>query len=97
MANNMIICGRYGNSCGTPFIKDDYIKEHRQYEIFGPYLKDRPSQEWTELSASTASSDDDSDAKSNEHDGGGHRRQKFRLTRRSKNKRHKTRKNHASK
>jgi hypothetical protein len=96
MAKNMTICGRFGNSCGTPFIKDDYIKEHRQYEIFGPYLKDRPSQEWTELYASGASSDDNSDIKSNEHHGGG-RKPRFRLTRRSKNKTHKTRKNHGSK
>ena len=46
-AKKMIICGRYGSSCGTPFIKDEYIKEHRQYEIFSPYLLDRPKQEWT--------------------------------------------------
>jgi len=97
MAKNMTICGRFGNSCGTPFIKDDYIKEHRQYEIFGSYLKDRPSQEWTELSASGASGDDNSDAKSSEYDGGGRRKPRFRLTRRSKNKTHKTRKNHGLK
>jgi hypothetical protein len=46
-AKKMIICGRYGSSCGTPFIKDEYIKEHRQYEIFSPFLLDRPTQEWT--------------------------------------------------
>jgi hypothetical protein len=50
MAKNMMICGRYGNSCGTPFIKNEFIKKHRQYEMFAPYLKDRPSEEWTDLS-----------------------------------------------
>ena len=51
MAKNMTICGRYGNSCGTPFITKEFIKKHRQYQIFEPYLKDRPSQPWTELTA----------------------------------------------
>lgn len=46
----MMICGRFGNSCGTPFIKDAYIEKNRQYENFGSYLKDRPSQPWTDLS-----------------------------------------------
>ena len=49
MAKKMMICGRYGNSCGTPFIKDEYIEKHKQYENFGPYLKDRPSEPWTDL------------------------------------------------
>jgi len=49
MAQQMMICGRYGNSCGTSFIKNDFIKTHRQYEIFSPYLKDRPSEEWSNL------------------------------------------------
>lgn len=49
MAKKMTICGRYGNSCGTPFITKEFIKKHRQYKIFEPYLKDRPSQPWTEL------------------------------------------------
>jgi hypothetical protein len=51
MARNMTICGRYGNSCGTPFITKDFIKKHRQYAMFGPYLKDRPTQPWTEFSS----------------------------------------------
>jgi len=79
MVEDMTICGRYGNSCGTPFIKDEYIKQHRQYEIFGPYLKDRPSEEWTNLF-------DYRNKDRNEESGGTRRRKKFRLTRRSKNK-----------
>jgi hypothetical protein len=52
MAKNMTICGRYGNSCGTPFVKDEYIKKNRQYEMYGPYLHDRPSQSWTDFTIS---------------------------------------------
>ena len=51
MARNMTICGRFGNSCGTPFVTKEYIKKNRQYEMFAPYLKDRPSQPWTEFSS----------------------------------------------
>jgi len=47
MAKRMAICGRFGSSCGTPFIKDKFIRQHRQYEMFAPYLFDRPSQPWT--------------------------------------------------
>ena len=47
MAKRMAICGRFGSSCGTPFIKDKFIREHRQYEMFAPYLVDRPSRPWT--------------------------------------------------
>jgi len=85
MAENMAICGRYGNSCGTPFIKDDFIKKHRQYETFSPYLKDRPSQEWTYLSA-----DLDRKIKENLQEGGKNKKTRriFKLTRRSKNKIH---------
>ncbi len=51
MAKNMTICGRFGNSCGTPFIVEEFIKKNRQYEIFKPYLLDRPSQPWTNFSS----------------------------------------------
>jgi hypothetical protein len=51
MAKNMSFCGRFGNSCGIPFIANKFIKEHRQYEKFGPYLHDRPSQPWTDFAA----------------------------------------------
>ena len=47
LAKNMQMIGRYGNSCGTPFFKDIFFKEHRQYERFRPYIFDRPSQPWT--------------------------------------------------
>ena len=49
MAKKMYICGRFGNSCGTPFLKDEYFKNNRQFEIYEPYIFDRPSQPWTEI------------------------------------------------
>jgi hypothetical protein len=51
MAKKMSFCGRFGNSCGTPFIKDDFCKKHRQYYKFCPYLHDRPSQPWTDFAS----------------------------------------------
>ena len=32
------------------FVKDEFCKKHRQYYKFCPYLKDRPTQPWTEFS-----------------------------------------------
>jgi len=52
LAKQMSFIGRFGNSCGIPFIKDDFCKKHRQYAKFSPYLKDRPSEPWTEFSIS---------------------------------------------
>jgi hypothetical protein len=68
MAKQMTICGRYGNSCGTPFIKDDFIEKNRQYEIFGPYLKDRPAEEWTVLSSDSDVSHQDEKDETDEKD-----------------------------
>jgi hypothetical protein len=50
MAKKMSFIGRFGNSCGTAFDKNVFFKKHRQYEKFEPYIKDRPSQPWTEFS-----------------------------------------------
>lgn len=49
LAKKMSFLGRFGNSCGTPFMKDEFCKKHRQYEKFCPYLHDRPSEPWTEF------------------------------------------------
>jgi hypothetical protein len=49
LAKKMSFIARYGNSCGTPFDKTEFFKQHRQYEKFMPYVKDRPSQPWTEF------------------------------------------------
>jgi Phospholipase B len=42
---------RFGNSCGTPFLKDEFCNTNRQWGYLRPYLKDRPQQEWTVFSA----------------------------------------------
>jgi len=49
MAKKMSFSGRFGNSCGMPFIADDFFKKHRQWDIFKPYIKDRPSAPWTDF------------------------------------------------
>jgi len=51
LAKQMKIIGRYGSSCGTPFDKTEFCKQHIQYENFCSYLKDRPSQPWTEFNS----------------------------------------------
>ena len=50
LAKKMSFIGRSGNSCGIPFLKDEFCKKHRQYNKFCPYLKDRPIEPWTEFS-----------------------------------------------
>lgn len=47
MARKMTFLGRFGTSCGIPFQKDPFCDEHRQWEVFRPYLHDRPTQPWT--------------------------------------------------
>jgi len=49
LAKNMTFVGRYGNSCGIAFKASDFFKKHRQFYKFEPYVKDRPSQPWTEF------------------------------------------------
>jgi len=72
LAKKMSFIGRFGNSCGIAFNKDEFCRQHRQYEKFCPYLKDRPSEPWTEFTIT---------------------KQKFKLTRRSRNENKKTKKN----
>jgi hypothetical protein len=48
-AKKMSFIGRFGNSCGIPFIKDEFCRQHRQYQKFCPYLKDRITRPWTEF------------------------------------------------
>ena len=49
MAKNMSFVGIYGNSCGTPFYKDVFCREHREWSYLHPYLHDRLRQPWTEF------------------------------------------------
>ena len=67
----MSFSARWGNSCGTPFNAAEYFKKHRQFDNFAPYIKDRPTEPWTEFTI------DDSYSKSKG-------KNKFRLTRKGK-------------
>jgi hypothetical protein len=49
LAKNMSFIGRFGNSCGIAFDKDDFCKKHIQYANFCPYLRNRPSVPWTKF------------------------------------------------
>jgi len=46
MGKGMTFWGRYGNSCGRSFDRDAFCDQHRQWNIFRPYLKHRPGQDW---------------------------------------------------
>ena len=50
MAKKMMFCGKFGSSCDIPFVKDDFCKNHKQWAVFCPYLKDRPTYPWTDFS-----------------------------------------------
>jgi hypothetical protein len=43
----MAFYGRWGSSCGTPFVVKDFIEKNMQWKRYAPYLVDRPSQPWT--------------------------------------------------
>ena len=45
--SKMAFYGRFGNSCGIPFHKDEFCNQHRQWDNQRPYLLDRPTQPWT--------------------------------------------------
>jgi hypothetical protein len=74
LAKKMAFIGRFGNSCGIPFVTDTFIKKHRQWEKFAPYLRDRPSEPWTEFTIAAPL------------------KKRFRVTRREKSGRNKTKK-----
>jgi hypothetical protein len=47
MARDMSFWARFGNSSGMPFIAEEYLEEHIQWDYLDGYLKDRPTQPWT--------------------------------------------------
>lgn len=49
MAKNMSFVAIYGNSCGTPFYKDVFCSEHREWAYLQPYLHDRLRQPWVKF------------------------------------------------
>ena len=59
LAKKMSFIGRFGNSCGIPFVAKEFFKQHRQYEKFEPYVKDRLTQPWSEFTITTAATDTD--------------------------------------
>ena len=77
LAKKMSFIGRFGNSCGIEFNKDEFCKKHRQYYKFCPYLRDRPSQPWTEFTITNTYTD---------------KKSKFKLTKNGRKKYSKTKK-----
>ena len=47
LCKNMSFFGRWGSSCGTPFIVKDFIKKNMQWKRYESYLHDRYTQPWT--------------------------------------------------
>jgi hypothetical protein len=47
MAKAMSFSLRWGSSCGTPFDKNKFCDEHREWDYLRPYLDDRVKQPWT--------------------------------------------------
>ena len=47
MAKAMSFSLRWGSSCGTPFDKNKFCDEHREWDYLRPYLDDRLEQPWT--------------------------------------------------
>ncbi|MCX7748052.1 MAG: phospholipase B family protein [Clostridia bacterium] len=54
MGKNMSFIARWGNSSGMPFDAADFLEQHIQWEHLKGYLKDRPSEPWTEFRAQRA-------------------------------------------
>ena len=53
LAKKMSFSGRWGASCGTPFVSKTFFNKHRQWIQYEPYLHDRPRQPWTIFSANS--------------------------------------------
>jgi len=50
LAKAMSFSLRFGNSCGIPFLKDEFCDKNRQWDYLRPYLHDRLKQDWTVFS-----------------------------------------------
>lgn len=53
LAKNMSLLLKFGRSCDTPFIANEFFKNHPQWEHQKPFVFDRPVQSWTVISFST--------------------------------------------
>ena len=47
LTKKMSFIGRFGSSCGIPFDKNEFCDKHIQWNVFRPYLMDRPTQPWS--------------------------------------------------
>lgn len=65
MAKDMSFSLRWGNSCGTPFDKNKFCDEHREWAYLRPYLEDRPQQPWTTFCIEDGSTKSNSKSRSN--------------------------------
>lgn len=54
-AEKMRLWCRWGSSCGMPFKAEDFLKMHPQFEYLRPFLKDRPTQNWTTFASQNES------------------------------------------
>ena len=67
MAKKMSFFMRYGDSCGIPFLKDDFCNDHREWAYLRPYLNDRPKQPWTIFSITNYKKINNKKVKSNKN------------------------------
>jgi hypothetical protein len=70
LTRKMTFIGRFGNSCGIAFDKNKFCDKHIQWNIFRPYLIDRPSQPWSEFSITDDYSEDNEEKKDKKIKGG---------------------------
>ena len=61
MTKKMSFSMRWGSSCGTAFDKTAFCDEHRQWKAMEPYLRDRPSQPWTDFTIATNTDNNNTD------------------------------------
>ena len=54
MAKKMSFSARWGSSCGTPFDKTEFCKRNMIWCDYEPYLRDRPTQPWTDFAITGA-------------------------------------------
>jgi hypothetical protein len=48
-AEKLDLVARWGSSCGRPFDAAKFLAAHPQFDYLKPFLKDRPTQPWTEM------------------------------------------------
>lgn len=51
LAREMKLHARWGRACGSPLRVGDFFAKHPQYAWLNGYMKDRPTQPWTEFAA----------------------------------------------